>query len=160
MSEEWRPVVGSGGRYEVSNLGNVRSFAAGYTPRLMALRLSDRGYPSVTLRLGGTNITVQVHRSVLAAFIGPCPPGHEVRHLDGSRNNNNLSNLAYGTRSQNARDGVAHGTNPQTRKTHCPAGHPYDAANTYLRGSGWRSCRVCLAARARAYRAKRKESAA
>jgi hypothetical protein len=28
-------------------------------------------------------------------------------------------------------------------KTHCPAGHPYDAGNTYVSRQGWRSCRTC-----------------
>ena len=29
------------------------------------------------------------------------------------------------------------------RKTHCPAGHAYDDANTYVDRHGWRSCRAC-----------------
>lgn len=28
-------------------------------------------------------------------------------------------------------------------KTHCPAGHVYDQANTYVDRHGWRSCRTC-----------------
>jgi hypothetical protein len=28
--------------------------------------------------------------------------------------------------------------------THCPAGHPYDAANTYVNPRGHRKCRTCL----------------
>lgn len=27
--------------------------------------------------------------------------------------------------------------------SHCPAGHPYDADNTYVSRQGWRSCRTC-----------------
>lgn len=29
------------------------------------------------------------------------------------------------------------------RKTHCPQGHPYDEANTYLTPAGWRQCKAC-----------------
>jgi hypothetical protein len=29
------------------------------------------------------------------------------------------------------------------RKTHCPEGHPYDEANTYLDAKGCRHCRSC-----------------
>src|SRR5439155_1761031 len=28
-------------------------------------------------------------------------------------------------------------------RSHCPAGHPYDADNTYVSRQGWRSCRTC-----------------
>lgn len=28
-------------------------------------------------------------------------------------------------------------------RSHCPAGHPYDEANTYVSRKGWRSCRTC-----------------
>lgn len=33
-------------------------------------------------------------------------------------------------------------------KTHCPAGHPYDVANTYKTSAGSRSCRECARIRA------------
>lgn len=52
----------------------------------------------------------QVHRLVLAAFCGPAPPKHECRHLDGNPRNNNLSNLAWGTRQENVNDKFVHGT--------------------------------------------------
>ncbi|WP_287257689.1 HNH endonuclease [Mesorhizobium sp.] len=52
----------------------------------------------------------KVHQAVADAFLGPCPPKHEVRHLDGNPANNCVSNLAYGTRAQNVADAIAHGT--------------------------------------------------
>jgi len=36
----------------------------------------------------------------------------------------------------------------EARKTHCPQGHPYDEANTYLSNAGRRLCRACNRARA------------
>lgn len=30
------------------------------------------------------------------------------------------------------------------RKTHCPAGHPYDLLNTYFAKNGNRHCRICM----------------
>lgn len=47
---------------------------------------------------------------MLAAFVGPCPEGLEVCHLDGDPLNNRLSNLRYDTRSANNLDKVGHGT--------------------------------------------------
>jgi hypothetical protein len=35
------------------------------------------------------------------AFIGPCPIGKEINHIDGDKTNNNVSNLEYCTSSEN-----------------------------------------------------------
>jgi WhiB family redox-sensing transcriptional regulator len=43
-------------------------------------------------------------------------------------------------------------------KTHCAAGHPYDAVNTYYTASGERRCRTCRARIARARRRAHKTS--
>lgn len=42
-----------------------------------------------------------IHQIVLEAFCGPCPDGMEVLHGNGIRTDNRLSNLRYGTRSEN-----------------------------------------------------------
>jgi hypothetical protein len=36
-----------------------------------------------------------VHQLVAEAFIGPCPPGHKLVHLNGIHTDNHLANLAY-----------------------------------------------------------------
>jgi hypothetical protein len=51
------------------------------------------------------------HRLVAEAFHGPAPEGMECRHLDGTRDNNRPSNLAWGTPVENAADRRRHGTN-------------------------------------------------
>jgi len=51
-----------------------------------------------------------VHTFVALAFIGKRQSGMQIRHIDGNRNNNRLSNLCYGTVSENANDKRAHGT--------------------------------------------------
>jgi hypothetical protein len=51
-----------------------------------------------------------VHRLVLQAFVSECPEGMETRHLDGNPENNNLENLKWGTRLENANDRRKHGT--------------------------------------------------
>jgi hypothetical protein len=51
-----------------------------------------------------------VHHLVLEAFVGPCPPGQEARHVnDNDRANNALSNLAWGTHRENCADRDRHG---------------------------------------------------
>lgn len=140
---EWRPVPGHETNYEVSDDGRVRSRPRPRTKGgLLRCKVGKRGYLAVSLVSGGRQETREVHRIVAAAFIGPRPPGQEVRHLDGDPLNCNLANLRYGTRSQNVRDKRRHGTDHNVAKTHCPRGHPYDEANTRLY-QGRRYCRSC-----------------
>lgn len=64
---------------------------------------------SVTVSVGKYR-AIGVHRLVAMAFHGlPPTPHHEARHLDGSRTNNAPSNLAWGTRRDNAADRERHG---------------------------------------------------
>lgn len=160
MNENWKPVPGYEGVYEVSDLGRVRSLdrldAAG-RPRRGQPRSSTAdggGYLQVSLWRDGSERRVSVHRLVLVAFVGPAPKGMEACHNDGDSTNNTLANLRWDTRSANSLDRVRHGTHPEARKTHCPAGHPYDEANTYLDPRARRQCRPCRQAADRAYRTR------
>lgn len=96
--------------YLVSPTGEVWTVLRGRGVRPEPLQLvqwlNRGGYNSV--RLKGSRSTV--HRLVARTFLGPRPPGMEVRHLDGDRANPALTNLAYGTPRENARDRIAHGT--------------------------------------------------
>ncbi len=108
--EEWRVTVHPD--YEVSNLGRVRSYAhrggrgRAVSPHLLALHPDTRGYLSVHIT---ARYNYRVHTLVALAFIGPCPPGHEVLHADDNRINAAFENLSYGTRSQNLKDCYARG---------------------------------------------------
>jgi hypothetical protein len=154
-SEQWRPVVGYAGVYEVSNLGRVCS-----TNRFSS---NGRQWPSVVLKptvhpnghlqvhLSRNNVhrTYFVHALVLDAFVGPGPEGTECLHRDGVPANNTLSNLEWGSRSENVLDQVRHGVHFYASRTHCPQGHPYDDENTYLNPAGnHRKCRQCMRAQA------------
>lgn len=75
----------------------------------------------------------------------------EVCHNDGNPANNVVTNLRWDTKKANARDRLMHGNDKNARKTHCPHGHKYDAANTYLSPSG-RHCRTCVLAGQKAKR--------
>lgn len=94
--EEWRPVVGWEGHYEVSNLGRVRHTSG----RIKLARLCG-GYPRVSLYRNGERLTPSVHGMVAAAFIGPRPIGCQVNHKDGDRTHNTAGNLEYLTASEN-----------------------------------------------------------
>jgi hypothetical protein len=111
-SERWLPVVGYEGLYEVSDLGRVRSLrhwtrAGMRGGRVLIQHLDGRGhYLFVGLCRNGRAKSSQVHTLAAAAFIGPCPPGQEVRHGPGGKLDNRAANLSYGTRSENMLDCV------------------------------------------------------
>jgi hypothetical protein len=112
MDERWLPVVGREEFYQVSDLGRVRSNSR----RLIMKQQVLKGYPTVSLELPVKRRS-RVHRLVLEAFVGPCPEGMETRHLDNDRQNNRLSNLAWGTREENEDDKRRHGTAPRGERS-------------------------------------------
>lgn len=116
--EEWRPVVGYEGRYEISSEGRVRAWIPRYrerppvTPRILCPNHGIAGrYDGVTVCDGhGGQRKRTIHQLVAEAFCGARPPGAEVRHLDGNPTNNHADNLAWGTRLENMADAKRHGT--------------------------------------------------
>jgi hypothetical protein len=53
----------------------------------------------------GERRTVWLHTLVLEIFVGPCPEGMEARHFpDRTRSNCAVTNLRWGTPTQNAED--------------------------------------------------------
>lgn len=105
-AEEWRPVVGYEGLYEVSDHGRVKRVAPRRTGDsgnpIKVPTIAPSGYPTVSLYKKGTaQVGIAVHRLVAAAFIGPCPAGKEVNHRDGDRQKNTPGNIEYVTRSEN-----------------------------------------------------------
>jgi hypothetical protein len=65
----------------------------------------------------GKGASRKVHRLVLEAFVGPCPPGMECCHNDGNPLNNRLDNLRWDTRRSNQLDRNRHGTGSRGEKS-------------------------------------------
>lgn len=116
MTERWRPVVGYAGLYEVSDFGRIKSLGNRFPgdrteDRIRQIKPHPSGYIRVVLVKDGQRETRSAHALVLNAFVGPPRSiGMEPRHLDGTRSNNCLSNLVWGTKSENYDDRRRHGT--------------------------------------------------
>lgn len=85
---------------------------------------------------------VAAHRWAYEFCVGPIPVGLELDHLCRVRACVNPEHLEPVTHRVNILRGVSP-TAIHARKTHCPQGHPYNEANTYLRPAGNRECRLC-----------------
>lgn len=112
--EEWKPIAGYEGLYEISNIGRVKSVGfyvnGAIKPRYTRARLrvngsSTNSYPKVELCNGSGGIkTMLVHRLVAEAFV-PNPLGLDVvHHLDEDKTNPRFDNLEWTTRGGNVQD--------------------------------------------------------
>lgn len=122
QEEIWKDVARFPG-YQVSDRGRVRSFwklgrNGGITesPRILDPKPGLRGYISLCLYRRGKPEKRYAHLLVLETFVGPrppCPPGSkavEGCHKDDVPTNNVLSNLYWGTHTENVADSRRNGT--------------------------------------------------
>jgi hypothetical protein len=108
-TENWRPIPGFE-NYQVSDLGRVRN-AHGLIRKVTCCPL--KRYLRIVISKNCANYNRYVHRLVMLAFVGPCPDGMQVAHLDGDPTNCALSNLTYATPRQNNLQKALHGTQPR-----------------------------------------------
>lgn len=114
--EELRPAPEYEDHYQISNLGNVYSKAVfiphdgnwdktqkGYIKKCKKhkTRLNRYGYVVAKLCKYGKCRTLTVHRLVAKAFLKNPNKYVQVNHIDGNKQNNNVSNLEWTSRSGN-----------------------------------------------------------
>lgn len=111
--EEWRPVVGYEGYYEVSNLGTVRGIdrydckGRRIKGKVLQKKVEHTGYVSTVLTRNGKPKSYKVHRLVAEAFI-PNPDNlPQVNHKDEDKSNNTVWNLEWCTEKYNRNYGTA-----------------------------------------------------
>ena len=120
MKEEWKPNTGYEGLYEASNTGKIKSFQRGKA-RILSLCKNSQGYLQVVLRKDKAVKSLYVHRLVASAFMPNPNNKPEVNHIDGNKANNNINNLEWVTRKENASHAVKMGLyNKRTKRHSCP----------------------------------------
>lgn len=169
-NEEWKPVVGYEGLYEVSNRGRVRSldrvvlmrngYARPLTGRVLKPGTNTSGYLQVGLRKAKTTYNAPIHRLVCEAFHGPAPEGKPwALHRDGDKSRNTPDNLYWGSPKENVADSKAAGTlkNGNVGVTVCKWGHGFTPENTVWMPNGNRKCRACARRRTLEHRSRNLE---
>lgn len=107
--EQWRPVRGYEGCYEVSSEGRVRSLVSKQPALLLSQYRRRDGYLQVQLKVAQAARNFLVHVLVDEAFNGPCPAGLERNHRDGDKGNNRLGNLERISHVENVRHAFREG---------------------------------------------------
>lgn len=104
MEEIWKPVPRYEEYYEVSNLGRVKRTKSGIgtqSGRILKGYTDPDGYKRVDLTVNNKSKGFFVHRLVATAFLSNPENKPQVNHIDGNKQNNNISNLEWVTQEQN-----------------------------------------------------------
>lgn len=118
MREIWKDIPGYEGKYQASTEGRIRSverkvkgrchFTGGVFERTVKGKVLSPGKYCKTghlsVVLGHGTVGKPVHQLILLTFEGKPKDGREVLHINGNPSDNRLSNLRYGTRTENILD--------------------------------------------------------
>lgn len=125
MIEIWNIIEGHNGRYEVSNLGNVKSNDISITRsygkivrfkgKMLNLTDNGNGYLRIRLQSETNEKAYYVHQLVAKAFIENVNFKNNINHKDGNKKNNNVSNLEWVTHKENNIHAVATGLTTGTK---------------------------------------------
>ena len=102
--EEFKTIQGFS-RYQISNLGNVKSFC-NKEPKILSPNINkSNGYKYIVISDDNKKIqTKNIHRLVGITFIDNPDNKIEIDHIDGNKLNNNKDNLRWATHNENNRN--------------------------------------------------------
>lgn len=128
--EQWKPVEGFEGLYEVSNLGRVKSLGNNKSRKEKILKSGKNGpgYLFVYLYRNGKRKMSKVHRLVAEAFL-PNPLGlPQVNHRDENKTNNCVENLEFCDAKYNNNYGTRNVRSAASQINHPAMSKPVEAS--------------------------------
>ena len=93
-NEFWEDIKDYEGRYQVSNLGQVRSLYKNGKIKLLSLIPNPDGYMKIKLYKDGKVSSRYVHRLVVQTFLSYGSYSIKVKHENKDRSDNSLENLS------------------------------------------------------------------
>lgn len=117
--EIWRDIEGFEGKYQISNLGRVKSLRFNKSTRSKILKnaINNYGYHTVTLYNDSSRYVKQIHRLVAETFIKNEDIKPHVNHIDGNKSNNNVNNLEWCSVKENVDHAYEHNLISNHRNT-------------------------------------------
>lgn len=111
MIELWKPFRHE--YYEVSNLGRARRVKPGINHpqigHILKPNVGKKGYVTISTCYHGRHKTYSLHVLVARKFLGQCPRGKQVNHIDLNKENNRWDNFEYLTSKKNIHHAIEHG---------------------------------------------------
>ena len=105
--EIWKDIIGYEDLYQISNLGQVKSFRKKEPYNLSLSSINNSGYISINLSVNGKMKRFYVHRLVAQHFVDNPNNYTEVDHFSNCKTQNEASNLRWVSRNHNLERGSA-----------------------------------------------------